>query len=275
MNHKVILILSLLVGMLAFGLSIRYFHSRMADIERARAEFEQRVRKVEVVVAAQDIPQGMTLDKKDVARGRIFEIEISAREDVVTAQDAPFVLGRKTLFSLQRGDPLYWSFFEGGGRTGPSLATAVTPGLRAVSLSIAGAASVSSMVAPNDRVDVLGTFTLPSTTVAETMETVTLTVLQDVTVLATGQRLANESAAQQRSARQNAYSTVTLEVTPREAELLVFAQQLKGGLFLALRNPSDLSFEKDLPSINFQRLQDALPELNQSRQRNIRHKPTP
>ena len=76
-------------------------------------------------------------------------------------------------------------------------------------------------------------------------------------------------------ARAGGYTTVTLEVTPRETELLVFAQQLQGRLTLSLRNPSDVSFEKDLPSVDFNRLEESLPDLNQYRQRNIRHKTTP
>jgi pilus assembly protein CpaB len=272
MNQKIILVLSLLVGLLAFGLSIRYFQGRVAEIERARAEFDQRVRKIEVVAAGADIPQGVPIDKKDIARKFIYEIEVTSREDVVTARDASYVLGRKTLFNLKRGDPLYWSNLEGGGRAGPDLASAVTPGMRAVSLSIGGAAAVSGMIIPNDRVDVLGTFSFPSKVNPEELETVTLTVLQDVTVVATGQRLAADSAAQQRAARLGNYNAVTLEVTPREAELLVFAQQLKGRLTLTLRNPSDVSFEQNLPSVNFERLEQSLPELNRYRQQHIRHK---
>jgi pilus assembly protein CpaB len=130
---------------------------------------------------------------------------------------------------------------------------------------------VSGMVEPNDHIDVLGTFTLPSTVPGE-MESVTLTVLQDVTVLATGQQLARQLSGGRRGARDTGYSTVTLEVTPREAELLVFAQQARGKLTLSLRNPSDISFEKDLPKIDFKLLQTELPALNLYRQKNIRMK---
>ncbi len=275
MNQKLILVLSLLAGALAFGFSIQYFQSRDAELARQRAEFEKRVRTVEVVVAAKDVPAGMTLEKDDIARDFRYDIELRGREDAVIAQEAAFVLGRKTLFSLKKGEAINWSDLEGGGRAGPDLASAVTPGMRAVSLPVGGAAAVSSLVMPADRVDVLGTFSFPSKTVPGELETVTLTMLQDVTVLATGQRLANASMAQQRAARMSSYSTVTLEVTPREAELLVFAQQLKGRLTLSLRNSSDVSFEKDLPSVNFDRIEESLPELNQYRQRNIRHKTTP
>ncbi|MDA0577922.1 MAG: Flp pilus assembly protein CpaB [Verrucomicrobia bacterium] len=275
MNQKIILVLSLLIGLLAFGLNMHYLQTRMGEIEKDRRAFEKRVEKIEVVVAARDVPQGMILTRDDVARGSMYVLEVTTRSDVVEAKDARFVLGRKTLFSLKKGEAVNWSYLEGGGRAGPDLATSVSHNMRALSLSVGGAAAVSSMISPSDRVDVLGTFSFPSKTVAGEMETLTVTVLQDVTVLATGQRLANDSVPQQRAAQLGGYSTVTLEVTAREAELLVFAQQLKGRLTLTLRNPSDVSFEKDLPSVNFEKLEESLPELNQYRQRHIRHKSNP
>ncbi|MCE9614534.1 MAG: Flp pilus assembly protein CpaB [Lentisphaerae bacterium] len=272
MNQKLILVFSLIVGLLAFGLSIRYFQSRFAAVERARADFEKRVRTVEVVAAARDIPQGVTIGKDDIGHKPMYQIEMSAREDVVLAAEARYVIGRKAMFNIQKGDSLNWSFLEGGERTGQDLASTVTPGMRALSIAVGGAAAVSSMVRPDDHIDVLGTFTFPSKAAAGEMETVTLTVLQDVTVLATGQQLANDARGARPSSRAAGYSTVTLEVTPREAELIVFAQQLNGRLTLSLRNRSDVNFESELPSVNFDRLQESLPELNTYRQRTIRHK---
>jgi pilus assembly protein CpaB len=142
--------------------------------------------------------------------------------------------------------------------------------MRALSISVSGAASVSGMVQPNDRVDVLGTFSFPAEGVQGEMESVTLTVLQDVTVLAVGNQLSRRPT--DRARRSGGYSTVTLEITPREAELLVFAEQVKGRLVLSLRNASDVSFESDLPSVNFEQLQTTLPDMNRFRQQNIRHK---
>ena len=55
-------------------------------------------------------------------------------------------------------------------------------------------------------------------------------------------------------------------------EVLTFAQHVKGQLTLALRNPEDLSFEKDLPEVDFQLLENNLPELNRYRQQHIRLK---
>jgi pilus assembly protein CpaB len=152
------------------------------------------------------------------------------------------------------------------------LAGIVKPGLRAISLSVGGASAVSSLIQPNDRVDVLGSFSLPSKDSPDELEAVTLTVLQDVSVLATGQEMANARSSRSRQLRSSSYNAVTLEVTPREAELLVFAQQMKGRITLALRNSGDVSFEKDLPTVNFEKMESELQELNTYRQRNIRHK---
>ena len=92
-------------------------------------------------------------------------------------------------------------------------------------------------------------------------------------MLATGQTMAKQLSLSSRvNARSTGYSTVTLEVTLREAELLVFAQQLQGRLTLCLRNPNDGSYENSLPEVDFKYLESKLPELNQFRQKSIRRK---
>ena len=101
-------------------------------------------------------------------------------------------------------------------------------------------------------------------------------VLQDVSVIACGNQLAQSFAGKSEVARSGGYNMVTLEVTPREAELLTFIQHMRGlgQLTLSLRHPDDVSFEKDLPEIDFKRLEGALPDLNLHRQRVIRRKTT-
>jgi Flp pilus assembly protein CpaB len=69
-----------------------------------------------------------------------------------------------------------------------------------------------------------------------------------------------------------AYNAVTLEVTPREAEMLVFAEQIKGRISLALRNPDDVYFEKTLPRVNFEMIQSEIEALNTYRQQQLLRK---
>ena len=132
-----------------------------------------------------------------------------------------------------------------------------------------GASGVSGMVRPNDCVDVLGSFALPAQNAVEDaeLEMVTLTVLQNVTVLAVGSDT-QRTLGDTRGA--SGYSSVTLQVTPREAEILVFAQQMKGKLFLTLRNKSDVYFENDLPRVDFTQIEAELKTLNEYRQKEIR-----
>jgi pilus assembly protein CpaB len=182
-------------------------------------------------------------------------------------------MGKKLLYNIGRGDPIQWSDVDVPYKGDAGLSAMVNPSMRAISIAVDVVSSVSAMIQPNDRVDILGTFTFPSPAVTGSFETVTLTVLQDVTVLATGQTTADRASAYGRAERApRGYNTVTFEVTPHEAELLVFAQSVRGKLSLALRNPSDVTYITNMPTVNFEHLQKQLPALNIIRQRDIRHK---
>ncbi len=272
MKDKITLAVSLLMGIAALFLTTRYLRQKEAELNRRLEEIYAGARKVQVVVAADAIPSGTVITRKDLALSDVYES--AAGSHAVMRDDANFVLGRKTVFPLKRGEVVSWSFIDGGAPTVGGLSSLITPGLRAVSLPIGGAQAVSGMVQPGDSIDVLGTFAFPAADRPDIMENVTLTLLQDVTVLATGQTTTRQMiAARQRQQSAGAgYSTVTLEVSAEEAELLVFAQQMRGGLTLTLRNPSDVSWKRDLPTVNFDHLQHALPDINLRRQRDIRHK---
>jgi pilus assembly protein CpaB len=269
MKQKLIPIISIIVGALAFLLTHQFIQARRAEYDKMIANFKRHTQIVQVISAAKDLPRGTKLQKKDLGTTAILKASMPQR--AIDKNEYRLLTGRKTIEQVKAGEMILWSDLEGGHPSSLGLAPAVQEKLRAISLNISGAAGVSGLVRPNDRVDVLGTFNFPSKTVPGEMETVTLTVLQDVTILATGQQMAKDISAS-RSKRSSGYSTVTVEVTPREAELLVFAQQMNGSLVLALRNPSDQSYESALPSIDFEKLETSLPELNKYRQQNIRYK---
>ena len=269
MKQKLIPILSIAVGIIAFILTMNYTRSREAEFRRMQEEFFQQQVQVRVLVAAHDIPSGTRLQQSDLVAENVFRVNVGDR--AVEVQDGLRLLGRRVIFPIQEGSPVLWSDIEGGATVDSGLASIINNRMRAISLSVGGAAAVSGMVKPNDRVDILGTFSFPSQAIPGEMETVTLTVLQDVSILATGTQVARDQLVQ--PARASAgYSTVTVEVTPREAELLVFAEQLQGRLTLSLRNRDDVYFERDLPTVNFEHLQNNLMEYNLYRQQHIRHK---
>ncbi|MBU0679442.1 MAG: Flp pilus assembly protein CpaB [Verrucomicrobia bacterium] len=264
MKQKMVLLISVVIGLTAFWATHQYLRSERARIYKG-------AQKIKVLVARSDLAAGTVLQVEDLASKSLFKAAVG--ENVFSPGDLDTVLGKKLRYSLRREEPLWWSHVDVPIRDKGGLAALVMPGMRAVSIAVGGADAVSGLVKPNDHVDILGTFTMASRKTPGETETVTLTVLQDVTVLATGQRLGrDEFVGQGLSARSSGYSVVTLEVTPREGELLVFAQKVKGSLTLSLRNSDDVSFEKDLPEVDFQHIENKLPELNTYRQRHIRHK---
>ena len=263
MKQKFVLIFSALCGLIAFFLTNRY-------LEMERAKLYAGAVKIDVIAAARDLPAGTKIDpSKDLGKLSVFKSAVG--ENVCVPEDVATVEGKSLLFPLRANEPLMWAYVDMPDRGRAGLANMVKPGLRAVSLPVSGASAVSGLVQPNDRVDILGTFSYPSRKQAGETESVTLTVLQDVTVLATGSKLGKSQLGQNINSA-GGFSTITLEVTPREAEVLVFAQHVKGQLLLTLRNEADVSYEDKLPEIDFQQIEEKLPELNLIRQRDIRHK---
>lgn len=265
MKQKIVLILAVLAGLLAFWLTHRYLRGEVDKIYKG-------AEKIQILAAARDIPAGTVLEAGDLGSKSVYKSAVG--ENIFRPEDLKMVLGKKIRYSLKRKEPLWWSYVEGAGADSGGLAPMIRPGLRAISIAVGGEAAVSGLVQPNDRVDILGTFIFPSRNHPGEMETVTLTLLQDVSILATGQQLGKEDylGRSRYAGRSGGYSMVTLEVTPREAEVLVFAQQVKGRLTLSLRNPEDVSFEEQLPEIDFSHIEHNLPDLNAYRQQTIRHK---
>lgn len=111
---------------------------------------------------------------------------------------------------------------------GAGLAPVIPVGMRAVTVRVNDVVGVAGFVLPGMRVDVTVTGRPASSN-----ETLTTTVLQNITVLSAGQTMAPDS----RGAAINA-QTVTLLVSPEQAEIIVLAGS-EGRIQLILRNGSD------------------------------------
>ncbi|MBM3891359.1 MAG: hypothetical protein FJ388_19780, partial [Verrucomicrobia bacterium] len=105
-------------------------------------------------------------------------------------------------------------------------------------------------------------------------DTVTLTILQDVTVLACGRNMSRRTMESDMPERfgGDQYSAVTISVTPREAEMLVFAHN-KGKLTLALRNREDVTMPPLTESVDFGKLEKNFGQLNTQRQQRLHPMP--
>lgn len=260
-KNKIILAVAAFAGLAAAILTRTYLEARDAEY-RQKLE-SMRMDTAEFLVYKADIPSGTLLTKDNVGAGVRPVAGLEGR--AFYKAEAGSVLGQRTEVRHRRGEVVLKSDFERKAGAPGTLAAAVERGKRAISVNASGAAAVSGMIRPADHVDVIGTFNFPSpggeSAAATRQELVTMTILQNVTVLATG----SQTAADWRDRGGAGYSTVTLLVTPREAEVLVFAEQMRGRISLTLRKPSDNSCESELPVVDFNKIRSELEELNKIR----------
>ena len=143
-----------------------------------------------VVVANRDIVEGSVLDYEMVAKMQMPEQFVTP--SVVAPEQFEKVIGQKLMVPLQRGDLILWSHFRSEG-TFERLSNIVRKAGRAISLDIGGASAVAGWVRPNDHIDILGTFMQEAPSGRKDKET-TITLLQNVVVLATGQLTSTRSS---------------------------------------------------------------------------------
>ena len=263
MKRKIVLIASLVAGLIAAVLTRFYIAAKDAEVRELKDSINSRYGTMEVLCYNKEVPSGTTLQKSDLGTKTVPAIGM--RGQALTAENATDIIGKKILLGHRRGDVVFWADIEGGNPAASGLSADIKRQMRAISINCAGAASVSGMVKPNDHVDVIGTFDLTDpakASGAKAKAIVTSTILQNVLVLAVGRQTAKMRAQETAVG----YSTVTLEVTPREAEMLAFTEQMKGRLVLTLRNRNDTHFEKELPKVDFDKIMSEIEELNLSRQ---------
>jgi pilus assembly protein CpaB len=113
---------------------------------------------------------------------------------------------------------------------GGVMAAILPSGMRAISTPIREETSAGGFILPNDRVDVILSHKIR---VGSKDEPVSEAVLRNIRVLAIGQEIENKDGEKVATGK-----TATLELTPRQAELLALAQSM-GEISLSLRSLAD------------------------------------
>lgn len=223
LKGKVPLLVALALGLLAGLVAYSAIKKRESDVRKGW-------NLIPVVVASQDIPEGTTVTFDMMSQRAVPEQFVTS--SVVKPDLASYVANQKVLVPLQRGDPLLWTQFETT-KAAERLSAKVQKKGRAITIGASLTTSVGGWIRPNDHVDVIGTFRDP-----QTNESVAVTLLQNVIVLATG-KITGTTNVNLISESQREYSNISLLVIPEEAEILVLAMEL-GELTLSLRNEDDV-----------------------------------
>ena len=120
---------------------------------------------------------------------------------------------------------------------GGVLASILPQGMRAISAKITEDSAVGKLILPNDHVDVILIRRLRGKGGSE--DHVSDTLFRNVKVLAIGQRIESTKSDQ----KQAEGNTATLELTPRQTELLALAKSM-GEISLSLRSIADFKEDK-------------------------------
>jgi len=182
----------------------------------------------EVIVAANELQVGSKLQDGDIRQVKVPASVIPPNSYKLKSQ----VLGRGVILPIKVGEFILPSKLaaENAGSGLPSL---IPAGMRAVSVRVNEVVAVAGFVVPGTRVDVLLTGNPGGAN-----EQQTTTVLENVAVIAAGQKLERNAAGEPQST-----PVITLLVSPDDAQKLTLASS-QGHIQLALRNPIDTKKEE-------------------------------
>jgi len=224
----VLLLVAGAFGALAVGGARGYIAERIAT-ERERLNPPRAM--VEVVVAKTDLQPGATVGP-DTMAVRAMPAEFapggSVRPDAFAQLE-----GMRLSQPMRSGEPLLPTAVEQP--YDGNFSTRIRHGIRAMTIQVDEVNSVSGMLQPGDRIDLLFTVRPPAVPGVAPADEVTAPLMQDLAVLATGSRVA-PSGEPSGSGRH--FTAITVEVAPEQAQRLIVAQR-SGRLTATLRNPED------------------------------------
>ncbi len=210
------------LGIVATGLTHKLLKDRMAALEAAARISHPTI---ELVVASQDLPRGAKIE------GRLFErhpipVEYASASAIDPKHFGQFV-GQKLGAPLKRGEVLLAVDLES---TTQVFSNTLENGNRALTTEVDEVNSISGMLRPTDHIDLMAT----ARGTGSNSKEVTFALLSNVQVLATGQVTRKRDG----SDKPHTYTTITLSVSPDDAERIVVAKN-SGRLTAVLRNPDD------------------------------------
>jgi pilus assembly protein CpaB len=182
---------------------------------------------MQVVVAAMEIPFGTKVEAR-----HLKTIQLPRGAEVGHHFDKPDdVIGLLAIQKIIAGEILLKERFADRA-AGSTLAAVLRPEMRAMTVRVDDVVGVAGFLLPGNHVDVVAARIVNQR--AETQ-----TVLRNLNVLAVDQ------TASQDKDQPVVVRAVTVEVTPKQAEVLVKARE-EGRIQLTLRNPNDRTIEPEI-----------------------------
>lgn len=226
------------VGLAIFAVLILYSYTneKQSDLTSKFGD------KAQIVVAKADINEMETIDAS------MIEV-VDRPKDFVepgAVSNPDVLIGQVALVPIREKEQILESkVLKPGPVTGLSIQ--VAPGKRAITIPIDDMRGVAKLIKPGDRIDLIAAIDVGR---GATQKREVKTILQDVTVLATGLKIFNELPRLFETVGKEdfikniradtSFNNVTIEVEPSDAQNLVYILSTSpGSLFMTLRHPSD------------------------------------
>ena len=214
-----LIVAALVVGGLSAYAARTYIRD---EIDRHRLQLDSRYSPVPVVVAKRSLPPGTRLSD-DLVAARDVPREF-LHHDAIAAETWERLVHRTTRHAVTAGAPILRSQLSGPG--GGRFTDLIDQGKRALTFPVDRISSISGLLSPGDRIDVL-------MTVRRDRGPVTMPLMKNTEVVATGTQTDADPLQ-----RPN-YNTVTIMASPEQAARIVYAQEV-GTLRVMLRAAGDL-----------------------------------
>lgn len=179
-----------------------------------------------VLVAARNLPAGTLVAERDVRWQAWPDAALADSYLVKGEYDNKELVGGVVRQGIVEGEPMARVRVIRRGERG-FLAAVLRPGFRAKSIKIGAASGVAGFIHPGDRIDVILSHSIKGQ--KKKRRRASETVLENVRILAIDQRMDDQAGAAKVG------KTITLELTPKQVEMVTVAQSL-GSLSLSLRS---------------------------------------
>jgi pilus assembly protein CpaB len=233
--------LALLVGALLLALVSAFMARSLftgAGAPQAEATAQVPVGPA-ILVATRALPVGTIIEPDSIRFQPWPKDLIENAYYLKTDKDIQSLVGTVVRNAISAGQPITQGSLVKPGDRG-FLAAALGPGMRAVTVSVSAASGVAGFVFPGDRIDLVLTQTVSGGGDGPPLKA-SETIVRNMRVLATDQRTDNKVGDDGKTIVQ-AFSSVTLEATPKIAEKIAVAQTI-GQLSLSLRSIADNNAE--------------------------------
>ncbi len=265
MKNKIPLIAAIVLGIVAI-LAIRSY------VQRVEQEAQAKLKGKPVVAARMDLKAGAELEV-DMVTPKEVPAAFIPPQAIQGSLELKQIIGRKLRVPVRSGQIILWSDLETERRGG--LSALIPEGDGAYTLNISQGIS-SSLIQPNDHIDIIASFAIPKDTAQpaasqatwrQASDMVNVVLLQNVTVLAIGDQL---GVATQGKEEKSGSGGLTLSITLPEAQLLMFASQ-HGELGAVLRKEGAVSTlpRTELPRVTFEAIEKIIGDLDQRRDQRL------